>query len=167
MRRYIIEERRMQRYPFSFVQHFSLKEECNRGLLRVSLERANHGRPFSICLWPENGSGIRVQSTMHDLGPRLEVGSLVFSKAECDDGTSEAISLPNCFHGELELERLLYVDETSIVESGLVMMAPTGEELIIVSGAFPYTVEISIVGSNQDFQPENPLASYKRELVES
>jgi len=155
----------MQCYPFSFEQDFSLTEECMKGFSSISLEKASHGRPVFIYLWHENGLGIKIQCVMHDLDSRLEVGSLIFKKTENNYNSLVVINLPNCFNGKLKLEKLLYVDENSIVESGVAMTTSTGEEMVIVSGAFPYTIEISIAGFNQDFEPEYPLTTYKRELI--
>jgi hypothetical protein len=155
----------MNSYPFSVDMPFSLEKACDKGFTNVSLVKAKHGRPIYIFLWSEAGAGIKIQCVMHDLEPRLEVGSLVFTRVETNDKKFETKDLPSCFRSHLVLDKLLYTDEKAVVESGVVMTARSGEELLIVSGAFPYTVEICIAGFDQDFDPEYAIADYKREAI--
>jgi hypothetical protein len=47
-------------------------------------------------------------------------------------------------------------------ESGIVLRSPSGGEITIVSGAFPYSISVKADFIHEEFQPEYDLAKYKR-----
>jgi hypothetical protein len=53
------------------------------------------------------------------------------------------------------------------LESGVVLSARDGGELVIVAGAFPYSLAILGIGeAPHHFEPEYPLNSYQRQRPE-
>ncbi len=154
----------MKRHPFSINMRTSLEDECKEGFVSFSLVKETHGHPITVFLWHATGNGIKVQCVMHDLGPRREVGSLIFGSINSNCDGLNTIELPSDFNHDLTLEKLLFVDDESIVESGIAITTNSGKKLLLVSGACPHTVEISTATFNHDFEPEYPISDYKREI---
>ena len=87
-------------------------------------------------------------------------GALALGHALSND--ARVIDLPRAFRGGMDLLKLVIEESGTTAESGVILKAGR-EELIVVAGAFPYTLA---VGGTMDipfeFGPEYPLERYIR-----
>lgn len=132
------------------------------GIVGFYLEKAKHQRSIALYLLGNGDQQIKIQSVMTDLEPRFEIGSLVFAEGKSDENC-QLHRVAQSFNDGLYLEKLVYRDEKFTVESGLLIKAGDGRKITILPGAFPYTIEILTDEFSEDFQPEYPVDSYKRE----
>ena len=136
------------------------------GINRVSIRTAAHGRPIAVTLWQKTGGGTRIESVMHDLSERIEAGVLLTSRVSIPFGDELFIDTPGEFADGLTLTKLFIEAESYRLESGMVLTGCTGHELVIVAGAYPYSLAVRGLGDSPNrFEPEYPLASYERQEV--
>ncbi len=142
-----------------------LSTELSSGFVSLSVARARLGHPTRVILWDKQGTGLRIESQMHDVAQRTEVGVLRFSRADESNIRSGEVKLPE----EFALKTwpfLLTITESGVTaESGLVLKGALGGEVIVVAGAFPGT--LTILGSTvaEPFDPEYALSAYNRSAL--
>jgi|SRR6185312_15981081 hypothetical protein len=121
------------------------------------------GRPSVLFLWHTDGSCLRIANKMHDLGDRVEVGSLSFGdKGPSDKAEFEVDVCVNPLH----VEKLILVERNVCIESGVAIALTPARELIVVSGAYPYTLAVDgLFGGPHAFEPEYQLSRYRREEI--
>jgi hypothetical protein len=161
--------------PFKIAIVGRLSDEFARGFRRISIERLAHKLAATVYLWRADGTGIRVQSEMHDIAGWIEVGSLVISHVDgpvnrttesgaCETETFE-ISLPSEFESGLSASKLVLSTQGKTVESGLFIESTSGSEIVLVAGAAPYTVAVKAPSVVEPFEPEYDLTEYSREPI--
>jgi hypothetical protein len=140
-----------------------LAAQLTVGVLRASSTTAAHLRPDSVTLWRSDGRGVRIRSRMHDLAERVEVGVLEFSMVGAAEEGEMSTILPTSFIGHLRVTKLVISESGTTAESGIVLKAGDGQEIIITAGAYPYTLAVKgIFSSPHAFEPEYPIEAYKR-----
>lgn len=152
----------MKKLIFALHNITSLREELSRGFAQISLASAAHRRPISITLRRSDGTGLRVRCRMHDVGERVEYGVLELEPSVANVEGEANIALPDDLGGESSVEKLVLSDDRVVCESGFVVRGSRGSELIVVAGAYPYTVAVSVAGVSGPFEPEFPMEEYKR-----
>jgi hypothetical protein len=101
---------------------------------------------------------------MRDVAERVEYGVLEFEPwAGGNEEQGAIISLPNDVGGEgTTIAKLLLRDDSVVCESGFAIRGGHGSELIVVAGAYPYTLAVAVTGISGSFEPEFPLEKYDR-----
>ena len=146
---------------FGWKENGSLAAKLSAPTIRASIRAASHGRPISLTLWHADAIGLRVQSTMHDVGKRLEVGILEFMTVHVALEDDLDFSLPAAFQSHIEVSKLVMCEKQFTAESGFVLETSGGEKIIVTAGAFPYALAIQgIAAVPHTFEPEYPLESY-------
>lgn len=116
-----------------------------------------------MSLWRLDGTGIRIQSNMNDISERAEVGVLAFALVKASEPDEIKKKLPSSFKSPSRVSKLVITEQYCEAESGVVLTAADGKEIIIVAGAYPHTLAIDgIVSQPHIFEPEYPLAEYRR-----
>lgn len=138
-----------------------------QGIASISIRMAAHRRPIAVTLWQSENVGTRIESVMHDVAERIEVGVLVATRVSAPFSDEVFVEAPSGFKEGMRLTKL-YIDvEMNRLESGIVLTGRDGRELVIVAGAFPYSLAILGIGeAPHRFEPEYPLNSYKRQRAE-
>jgi hypothetical protein len=99
---------------------------------------------------------------MHDIAERVEIGVLNFAYVQTvrkSEVTAEAWA----FKDEIAVYKLVIHELGTSAESGIALVAPTGEEIVILPNAFPYNLTVKGVPSlGFAFTPENSLDNYER-----
>jgi hypothetical protein len=104
---------------------------------------------------------------MHDVAERIEVGVLEFSWARDVHEKRVFVSLGERF-AEINSVLKLVIEESSVfAESGVVVSARSGEEIVIVAGAGPFTLAVKGIEDCGSFDPEYELADYRSETLYS
>jgi len=154
----------MRELEFAWHERESLGAQLRGGFRRISTRTASHGKPIAVTLWRLDGSGLQIQSRMHDVAERLEVGVLEFMRIAQTGAVETALDLPKEFAERISVNKLLIDLDGPTAESGVALENRLGEEIIVVAGAYPYTLAISapLVGGIAPFEPEYPLAQYRR-----
>lgn len=130
---------------------------------RISMKTDAQGRPFVVTLWHRSGAGTRITSTMHDVSERIEVGVLSATRVDAPLDDEEFFGAPTEFSVSLNLTNLFVDVERYRLESGFILTGRGGRELVIVSGAYPYSLALGGFGdAPHRFEPEYPLDDYKR-----
>lgn len=138
-----------------------------RGIARISIRTAAHCRPIAVTLWQSEKLGTRIESVMHDVAERIEVGVLVATRVSTPFADEVFVEAPSGFNEGMTLTKLFIEVEMNRFESGIVLTGRDGRELVIVAGAFPYSLAILGIGEDPHrFEPEYPLNSYERERPE-
>jgi hypothetical protein len=134
-----------------------------KGITRISIRTAAHGRPIAVTLWQSEAVGTRIESVMHDLAERIEVGVLVATRVSAPFADEVFVDAPSAFNEDMMLTKLFIEVETKRLESGVVLRGRDGCEIVIVAGAFPYSLAVLGIGeAPHRFEPEYPLNSYLR-----
>jgi hypothetical protein len=101
---------------------------------------------------------------MRDLAERVEVGVLEFDGADPSCDTGSAIYLPEVFASALDVSKLVLEESGFSVESGVVISAKNGQQLLIVAGVYPYSLALKEASlDSRFFEPEYPLDAYSEE----
>lgn len=106
---------------------------------------------------------------MVDLAERLEVGVIHVEGIVNSYRPEEEFSLPSELATTLSAQRLVLNTEHGSVDSGVVLTSPCGGEIVIVSGAYPFTVEAMMTPAPhglRPFEPEYRLDLYERKPLQ-
>lgn len=126
---------------------------------------AQHQRTTDFFLLRGDGSGLRFSIVMVDLAERVEVGVLNIESAERNYFPKELFALPLKFQQRLSPERLVLETDYGSIDSGLVLTASDDDQLVLVSGVYPYTIEVRAPFSEGRFEPEYSLDKYLRQPI--
>jgi hypothetical protein len=152
---------KMNHLSFGWKEPVSLAAELARPINRISVEFAFHGRPVYVTLWRPDSTGLLVHSDMHDLAERREVGVLQFGYVFAPEAQEIIIETSPIFHGELSVSKLIIEESGTESESGIILRAADGQELVIVAGVNPYSVAVSgVTFPGYTFEPEYKLEQY-------
>jgi hypothetical protein len=100
---------------------------------------------------------------MHDLAERIEVGVLTFEQVSVPRPDETIADAAPTFHGEVVVSKLIIHESGTSAESGVILKARNGDEIVIVAGAFPYHLALLGVSSLPNmFHPEYPIDRYMR-----
>src|ERR1700719_3537506 len=112
--------------------------------------------------WPPTPASILNQKS-----PALGIPSLRFKPTEpCSRPSSERtsrpslinIDIPASFNGRNRVTKLVIAESGTTAESGFILTASDGTEIVIVSGVYPYSLAMKGVGSvPHGFEPEYDL----------
>jgi hypothetical protein len=138
-----------------------------RGIVSASIRTAAHGRPIAITLWQQPSVGTRIESVMYGLTDRIEVGLLSATRVSAPFDDESFVTVPSEFHEDFVQTKLFIEVEAHRLESGVVLSARGGSELLILAGAYPYSLAIAGLGDvPHRFEPEYPLVSYERRRID-
>ncbi len=140
-----------------------LAAELSKPIKRVSVEFGipNVG-PNSLTLWRSDGTGLRLHTEMHDVALKREVGVLNFEHVSALRPGETLVDIAS-FQDRIVVSKLLIHESGTSAESGVVLKASSGEEIVIVAGAYPYSLAILGVASIPHiFEPEYPIDLYTR-----
>jgi hypothetical protein len=117
---------------------------------------------MNATLWRADGTGIRIQSKMHDIAERKEVGILGFSYVSFPSEHEKIIDVRSMFGFELIVSKLIIHESGASAESGIVIKSTAGHEILIVVGAMPYSLAVSgVLRGSHIFEPEYPIDHYE------
>lgn len=133
---------------------------------RYGFRTAQHHRATDFFLLRADETGFRFSIVMTDLAERLEVGVLNVEAVKEDYAPQVERDLPEeLAEQQLHVERLVLSTEYGDVDSGLVLTSPHRGEIVIVAGAYPYTIEVSAeprIETPYGFEPEYAVDRYRR-----
>lgn len=142
----------------------SLSDEISRPLSRISVELTPQGRPMRATLWRTDHTGLRVQSEMHDLGERIEVGVLRFDLVSTPNPDEKSLDLDHSFKQPHIAKKMVITESGSRAESGLLLRSISGSEILIVASSHPYQLAVKgVLSAPHMFEPEYPLERYEFE----
>lgn len=144
----------------------SLPAVLGIGLSGYAIQSAEHGRITSIWFFFRDNIVVEIQGTMTTVEPWQEVGTLFFRRIMGTDNHPPAIKLGPAWAIISSVEKLVIEEEGFSAASGVVVCNSNGAELVIVCGAYPYTLEILAPFYDGDFQPEYDLSAYNRVPLE-
>jgi len=140
----------------------ALSAELIKPLAQISLQLDTHGRPMNATLWRTDGTGIRIQSKMHDIAERKEVGVLEFSYVSFPSEHEKIVDVRSMVGPELVVSKLIIHETGASAESGIVIKSTAGHEILIVVGAMPYSLAVSgVLRGTHIFEPEYPVDHYE------
>jgi len=151
---------------FNWSEPTALSAELIKPLAQISLQLDTHGRPMNATLWRTDGTGLRIQSKMHDVAERREVGILKFSYVSFPSEDETIVDVRSRFGHELVVSKLIIQESGTSAESGIVIKTTAGLEILIVVGAMPYSLAVSgILRGTHIFEPEYPVDRYKNVAI--
>lgn len=136
--------------------------ELSKPIEKVSVEFAipNNGPRF-VTLWRSDGSGLRLFTEMHDVAERREVGVLNFEEVLAPRPDETIGDVASAFQGEIVASKLVIHESGAIAESGVILKASSGDEIVIVAGVYPYSLAIrGALSALNIFHPEYPIDAY-------
>jgi len=137
--------------------------ELTKPLRQISVEFETHGWPMFVTLWRQDGTGLRLSSDMRDVAERKEVGVLQFGSVSSPKDGETIVDVPSAFNAPITVFKLVAHESGAIVESGVVLKASDGSEIVVVAGAFPYFLAVrGLLPALYSFKPEYPLDQYSR-----
>lgn len=156
-------------YPLIVVGEAGASVREFRGAERFGFKTAQHQRATDFFLLRGDGTGLRYSVVMVDLAERLEVGVIHVEEIGNSYRPEQEFLLPSELTTALCAQRLVMDTEHGSVDSGLVLTAHDGGEIVIVSGAYPFTVEVMMTPTlpgSRPFEPEYSLDDYERKPVQ-
>jgi hypothetical protein len=156
----------MTRIAFEWSFSRSLLAELGSAIAQVSLEFSipNSGPRF-LTLWRNDKTGLRLYTEMHDVSERREVGVLSLECVSAPRPGEIFTTVSPAFQRGIMSSKLIVQESGTSAESGVVLATTTGEELIIVAGAYPYSLAVKglpPLAVPNLFNPEYPLDRYLR-----
>jgi hypothetical protein len=152
----------MNTIPFGWGETELLAGELSKPITRLSMESTD-GRLVYITLWRPDKTGLLVHSEMHDVAERREVGILQFGRVYEIEPQESVIEVPAAFSERLSVKKLVIHESGVDCESGVVFLAHSGEEIIILAGVAIYSLAVQgVTFPGSTFQPEYPLEQYSR-----
>jgi hypothetical protein len=149
---------------FAWAGPTPLAAELRKPIKQISVEFVipNSGPRF-VTLWRPDETGLRLFTEMHDVAERREVGVLHFEQVFAL-GPSEVITdLPSVFQGENVVFKLVIHESGTSAESGVVIKASNGDEIVTVAGVYPYSLAVrGALSIAHIFEPEYELDDYMR-----
>jgi hypothetical protein len=134
-----------------------------RPIREIALHFGGHREPHAVTLIHDDGTGIRIASTMHDVAEQREIGSLLMTSVPSVLETTPRANLKEPFSSPHIVEILTIEEEGSTADSGVALRDSNGTELIIVSAAFPYCIHIhGLLNPIPNSAAEYPLKAYTR-----
>ena len=92
---------------------------------------------------------------MRDVAERREVGVLQFSRIYETETQEIVIGAPSAFRENLSIFKLVIQESGVQCESGLILQANSGDEIVIVAGVQPYSIAVrGITWPAYAFEPE-------------
>jgi hypothetical protein len=147
---------------FNWSEPTALSAELIKPIAQISLQLDTQGRPMSATLWRSDGTGLRIQSEMHDVAERREVGVLKFSNASFPSEDAKIVDVRSRFGPELVVSKLIIHESGTSAESGIVMKSMAGHEILIVPSAMPYSLAVGgVLRGPHIFEPEYPIDRYE------
>ena len=144
----------------------SLSALLHNGLSGYSVTRSELGRLRALYLFIMDGTVLRVQAKVTDVGAWREVGMLVFEhQIKTEKTLPPMIPLAPAWSKISALEKLMLDGDTFVAESGIVIRNVVDDHFLILPGAFPHTVEIAAPFYACDFQPEYDVTEYRRATI--
>ena len=153
----------MNNLSFAWADPTSLVAELTKPVEKISLECAPHGTPMYVTLWRADGTGMRMHSEMHDLAERIEVGVLTFNVVSAPSEHETFVDVASTFGQGVTVAKLIIHESGENIESGVVLGATSGDEIVIVAGAFPFHLAVNgLLSMPYRFDPEYPIGRYMR-----
>lgn len=118
---------------------------------------------FAAYLMREDGTGIRIRSSMNDVEARLEVGALIIERAKSPKKETVVFPLPKRLDASCHIEKLVLKDTRArfVAESGL-SIRQGRDEIIIVAAGQPFGVCVFAPFRNERCAPEYDVDDYQR-----
>lgn len=138
-----------------------LAAELSKPIERLSLDlRIPNVGPNSATLWRSDGTGLRLFTEMHDVAVRTEVGVLNFERVSAPRPGETFVDVES-FQDRIIASKLLIHESGTSAESGVVLKASSGDEIVIVAGAYPYSLAVlGVALIPRLFEPEYPIDLY-------
>jgi hypothetical protein len=151
----------MDRISFGWKEPEPLAGELAQPITRLSIEFAFHERPVYVTLWRPDKTGLLIHSDMQDVAERREVGVLQFSRVYEAETQEIVIEAPSVFRENLSIFKLAIEESGVQCESGIILQANSGDEIVIVAGVQPYSIAVrGITWPKYTFEPEYPMEQY-------
>jgi hypothetical protein len=141
-----------------------LAAELSKPIKQISVEFVipNSGPRF-VTLWRPDETGLRLFTEMHDVAERIEVGVLHFEQVFAPRPNEIIADLPSAFQGENVVSKLVIHESGTSAESGVVIRASSGDEIVTVAGVYPYSLAVrGALSISHIFEPEYELDDYMR-----
>jgi hypothetical protein len=143
-----------------------LANGVRRGQLkRMSSDFSYYGC-FTVTLWLTSGEGFRLTSCMQNLADGIEVGVLKLELVLHPAQDEASVDLPWSFRNGGSISKLSIEQRGFRAESGLLLRSGEGDEIIIVSAAFPNHLYVGGVSTPpQQVVPEYSFSRYLQEAI--
>jgi len=154
----------MNNLSFVWAEPTPLAAELSKPIRQVSVEFVipNNGPRF-VTLWRSDETGLRLYTEMHDVAERREVGVLNFEQVFSPRSDETIADAAPAFQGEIVVSKLIIQESGTSAESGVILKAANGDQIIIVAGAFPYQLAVlGVLSLPHMFYPEYPIDRYIR-----
>jgi hypothetical protein len=100
---------------------------------------------------------------MHDVAERMEVGVLSFERISAIRPGETIADVASAFQGEIVVYKLIIDESGATAESGVILKAANGDEIVIVAGAYPFSLAVlGVLSMPHIFEPEYPIDLYRR-----
>jgi hypothetical protein len=154
----------MNSLSFVWAEATPLAAELSKPIKQVSAEFGvpNNGPRF-VTLWRSDDTGLRLYTEMHDVAERRELGVLNFEAVSSPKPGESIEDVGAAFQGEIFVSKLTIHESGTSAESGVILKASNGDEIVIVAGAYPYLLAVrGVLPTLNIFHPEYPIDRYLR-----
>ena len=154
----------MNNLTFVWAEQAPLAAELSKPIKQVSVAAGiTKSGPRFATLWRPDETGLRLYTQMHDVAERREVGVLNFEQVSAPQPGEMIADVASAFQGEIAVSKLIIHESGTSAESGVILKASNGDEIVIVAGVHPYSLAVLGVLSIPDiFHPEYSIDRYTR-----
>jgi hypothetical protein len=143
-----------------------LANGVRRGQLKRMTSDFSYYGCFAVTLWLTSGEGFRLASSMHNLTDGIEVGVLQLELVVNPLPDEASVDLPWSFRNGGSISKLSIEQRGSRADSGLLLRSGEGDEIVIVSAAFPNHLYVGGVDTPpQQVTPEYSFSRYLQEAI--
>lgn len=146
-----------------FIGFESLTALLRVGVVGLFINNLTAGSMRLLSLILGDGSVLRIQAKVTEVEPWYEVGTLIFEHiAKIEKFEINQVPLPVSWLDIGLVEKLVLEGEKFTAESGICFCNRSGEQFIILPGAFPHSIEIDAAFYSGKFEPEYDIDKYER-----
>jgi hypothetical protein len=100
---------------------------------------------------------------MHDVAEQREIGVMNFEVVFAPRPDETIVDTSSPFQAEIVVSKLIIEESGTRAESGVILRAQSGDEIVIVAGAYPYSLAVlGLLSIPHVFEPEYSISDYAR-----
>ena len=151
-------------FPFSYDAVDDLDSYLRAGLTGYAIKPRLNGRLDTLWLFLPNDT-LQIRSEITTVDNWEEIGTLQFRCLPENETCPDKTLIPSSWLKIASISKLLVEEKEFKAECGVVIENTEGNNLFIVVGALPLTIELKANFYEGDFQPEYDINRYSKDSI--
>lgn len=151
-------------FSFNYEAVDDLGSQLSRGLTGYALKPRANGRLDTLWIFLPNKT-LEIRAEITPVDDWEEIGTLQFRCLPENEPCPDKTLIPSSWLEIASISKLLVEDKKFKAECGIVIKNTEGNNLFIVVGALPLTIELKANFYENNFQPECNINMYSTSLI--